>query len=127
MQCKILVVDDEHAIRDIFTRTLAREGYDAEAVSSGEAAIEAMEQKKYDLVFLDLRLPNIDGVETLKRIRNRDKDTPIYIASAFYADYMQELKSVSQEGLDFELVDKPVGRNQLMSIVRNVLSDPWQC
>lgn len=66
---RILLVDDDALGREVLRRSLALLGYDAEAASSGEAAVASVGRRRYDLVLLDCRLTGIDGFETLRRIR----------------------------------------------------------
>lgn len=127
MQRKVLVVDDEIAIRRLFEDSLTREGFFVESAQSGVEALLILEREKFDLILLDLRMPDFDGVETLRSIREFDKETPIYIVSGFYNDYMSSLKEVASAGVDFEVMDKPIGRNQILSIVNNTLSGPLTC
>lgn len=67
---KILVVDDEKEIRDLLTKYLEREGYSVIAVPEGKSAIEYIKKEKYNLVILDIMLPDMDGVEVCRVIRN---------------------------------------------------------
>lgn len=71
---KILVVDDNDENRDILQRRLERAGYSIVSVSEGRAALSALQSDQYDLVILDIHMPIMDGVETLKRIK-ADKTT----------------------------------------------------
>jgi len=70
----ILVVDDEPTIAEVVSRYLVRAGYEVRSVSDGVAALEAVDERRPDLVVLDLMLPGIDGLEVMRRIRDRDRD-----------------------------------------------------
>ena len=70
----ILVVDDEPTIAEVVSRYLVRAGYEVRAVSDGAGALEAVDERRPDLVVLDLMLPGIDGLEVMRRIRDRDRD-----------------------------------------------------
>ena len=65
----ILIVDDEPGIRETLRLVLGDEGYDTEAVASGEECLRAFEKRDFDLVLLDVWLPGVDGLETLRRER----------------------------------------------------------
>ncbi len=65
---KILLVDDEVVFTDNMTRLLNARGYQAEAVNSGAAAIQRLQQQAFDVVVLDLKMPDMDGLATLKEI-----------------------------------------------------------
>ncbi len=70
----ILVVDDEPTIAEVVARYLVRAGYEVRSVSDGVGALEAVDERRPDLVVLDLMLPGIDGLEVMRRIRDRDRD-----------------------------------------------------
>jgi DNA-binding response OmpR family regulator len=70
----ILVVDDEPTIAEVVSRYLARAGYEVRSVSDGVGALAAVDARRPDLVVLDLMLPGIDGLEVMRRIRDRDRD-----------------------------------------------------
>jgi DNA-binding NtrC family response regulator len=127
MKCKILVVDDESGIRNSFRDILDREGYKADEAATGEEALDKLSNDKFDLVLLDLRMPGMGGVEALKHIRDLHGNIPVYIMTGFYADYLEKLRDIASEGMNFELMDKPIGRNQLVSLVKNVLPEPLAC
>ena len=75
---RILVVEDEDAIAEPLVDGLRREGFDVERAATGEAALEAPPS---DLVLLDLRLPDIDGLDVCRRLRERS-DVPIIVVTA---------------------------------------------
>jgi two-component system response regulator ResD len=69
----VLVVDDEPTIGEVVTRYLQRAGYDTRLVGSGEDALEETARQRPDLVVLDLMLPGVDGLEVMRRLRQRDR------------------------------------------------------
>ena len=82
MKHKILVVDDDHAIRTMLQKILEREGYEVETAFNGEEGVEMVEKDPPDLIFLDLGLPGIDGIEALKRIKKSDPDMAAIMITA---------------------------------------------
>lgn len=76
---KILLVDDEKVFTENITRLLNNRGYDVTAVDRGEDALKLIEKEKYDVVILDLKMPGIDGIVTLKEIKKLDTFTEILI------------------------------------------------
>lgn len=127
MTKRIIVVDDERAVRDSFALALTDEDYQVITAASGEEGLVFMRDRRPDLVFLDLRMPGIDGVETLRRLRCMYPDgLPVYIVTAFRRDFVDQLKHADAEGLNFELLDKPVDREQIRHLVRAVLEGPCE-
>ena len=124
MSKRILVIDDDEAIRKSFTLTLEDAGYEVYAAESGEKGIGMEQNTKYDLVFLDLKMPGINGVETLQKLRKIDKDVPIYIITAFHQEFFDRLESAQQEGLDFQVLRKPFGPEELVLLTKSILEGP---
>jgi two-component system response regulator (stage 0 sporulation protein F) len=77
----VLVVDDEEIIRDFFKRTLTE--YRVLAAASGEEALDIVKEERPDLVLLDIKMPGIDGIETLRRIKKIDAGIAVVMLSAF--------------------------------------------
>jgi DNA-binding response OmpR family regulator len=80
---RILIVDDEPGIRFILERTLSREGYILDNAASGREALDKLEQDRYDLMLLDLRLGDMDGLQVLRSIRERDPELVVLILTGY--------------------------------------------
>jgi len=89
---KILIVDDEKGLRIGTQRLLEEEGYDVVAVESGEEGIRAGTEQDFDIAIIDLKMPDYDGLEVLKRIKNSRPNTICFIATAF-ASYDTAIQS----------------------------------
>ncbi len=124
MSKRILVIDDDEAIRKFFILTLEDTKYQVDTVPSGEKGVEAVQKDKYGLIYLDLKMPGMNGVETLRELRKIDKDVPVYIITAFQGEFFDQLKDMAQDGIDFELVHKPIDTVQLMALTKGVLEGP---
>ena len=121
MTKQILVIDDEELIRESFDLALRGSGHSVETVSTGEEGIEKVKERIPDLIFLDLRMPGIGGIEALRRLRNINNDVPVYIITALYANYLQQLNGLKEEGIDFEICRKPLDSNEINSAVESIL------
>jgi DNA-binding response OmpR family regulator len=124
MSKHVLVIDDDEAIRKSFTLALEDTGYQVETAESGEKGIGKTQNTKYDLIFLDLKMPGLDGVATLREIRKRDKDVPVYIVTAFHNEFFQQLKSAVRDRIDFEILMKPIGGDRIRLITKGILEGP---
>ena len=120
----ILVIDDEEAVRRSFELALEDCPYTVTTVDRGKKGIEAIKNKPYDLVFLDLKMPEMNGVETLQGIREQNLEVPVYIVTAFYKEFLSELEAVRQAGLVFQLLRKPLGNVEIQAVVEGVLDNP---
>jgi two-component system, OmpR family, response regulator ResD len=113
----VLVVDDEPIVREILERYLRREGFDVTTAADGQAALDAFEASKPDLIVLDLMLPRIDGLEVFRRIRARN-GTPVIMLTA----RGEEVDRVV--GLDLgadDYVAKPFSPREIVARARAVL------
>lgn len=126
MSKRILVIDDEMMIRRSFVIALKDTPYRVDTAESGEKGIEKIKSNKYDLIFLDLKMTGIDGVETLKELRKIDRDVPVYIVTSFHKEFFNQLKSAKEQGIHFELVSKPLQADKIVLITKSVLEKPQQ-
>lgn len=116
----ILVIDDDPAVRGAFKLILEDDGYVVREAENGREGIEMVLQERPDLIFLDLRMPGLDGVETLRRLKAIDETLNIYIVTAFATEFMEQLKAAHDEGLQFELASKPLSSMQIRNIAQIV-------
>jgi len=115
---RILVIEDEKRIADFLCRGLQGAGYAVDAAPNGAAAIENIHSADYDLVILDLMLPDMDGLQVLDKIRNRKIGPPVLILSA-RGGLDDRVKGLEQ-GADDYLV-KPFAFVELLARVRALL------
>ncbi len=124
MRKRILVIDDDEAIRKSFVLTFEDTEYQIYTAESGEIGLKIFQKSKFDLIFLDLKMPGMNGVEVLLKLRKIDKNVPIYIITAFDKEFFEQLKSAGEWGLDFEVLRKPVDSEQLVLMVKGILERP---
>lgn len=124
MSKNILVIDDEDDLRESFVLALKDTGYQVDVAESGEEGVNKERGKQYDLIFLDLKMPGMSGIEALKEIRKVNKETPIYIITAFYKEFFDELNATVKEGLKYELIKKPIRDEQIFSVAKSILEGP---
>ncbi|MBB1074341.1 response regulator [Rhodoferax sp. 4810] len=119
---RILVIDDDSAVRRAFSLALRASPYQVCTVATGEEGVALVAQETFDLIYLDLRMPEMDGVETLRRIRAINPDVLVYIVTAFHREFFEDLVQARHQGLSFELLRKPLERQQIIEITQAVLS-----
>jgi CheY-like chemotaxis protein len=122
MMHKILIIDDDPAVRGAFSLILEDVGYEVHEAENGLQGIEMVKESRPDLIFLDLRMPGIDGVETLRRLKNIDDTLNVYVVTAFANEYMDQLKIAYDEGLHFQIASKPLSSIQIKQIVNSVIT-----
>jgi two-component system OmpR family response regulator len=124
MTSRILVIDDEEGVRDAFVLALHGEpDLTVETAENGAAGHAAARRARPDLVFLDLNMPGMTGIETMHELLAEDPTLSIYIVTAFHQEFMQDLKAARRRGLTFELARKPLGAEQIRAIVHALLQD----
>lgn len=114
---KILVVEDEQHQRELYVVELQDEGYEVDQASDGKDAVEKVKKNKYDLVVLDIRMPEMDGIEALGKILSRDKKIPIIIHTA-YSNYKSNFMTWTADAY----VTKSSNLDELKTKIREILS-----
>lgn len=119
-QGRILVVDDDEASRDALLEIL-EDDYDTVCVESGFNAVEEVKNCTFDLIFLDIMMPDMDGIETLKRIKAYDGRMDIIMVSAV------DRAMVTRDSLKlgaYDYIKKPFDHEIILSMVKNILPKP---
>lgn len=111
----ILVVDDEPAIGKLFKEGLGRNGIKVTATKNSSEALELAAKRHFDLIFLDLVMPEIGGSELFRRIRDIDKHVPVVIMTG-YSD--TDLMKEAMEQAPFLVMKKPLGIEDILGAVR---------
>jgi len=115
---KILVVDDEPGVRAALEGILTDEGFEVVAADSGEAGLETVERERFDAVLLDVWLPGIDGLETLKLLRDRRCDAEVVMISG-HGNIETAVRATKLGAFDF--VEKPLSLEKTLLVLRNAL------
>ncbi len=114
----VLIVDDEPAIRESLRGVLEDEGYKAVAAESGEAGLELLRQRPFDVVLLDIWLPGIDGLEALERIRESDHAPEVIIISG-HGTIETAVRATKLGAYDF--LEKPLSLEKTLILVKNAV------
>jgi len=93
---KILIVDDEEHIRFLYSEELADEGYDVITADSGYQLLEKIENEKPDLIVLDIKMVDYNGLDLLQDIRNKYYDLPVILCTA-YDTFKEDMKSIAAD------------------------------
>jgi excisionase family DNA binding protein len=112
----ILIVDDDPIIRQLFTKSLEGLGYKPTASANGVEALEFVTKKRFDLIFLDLLMPGIDGAELFGRIRQLDKQIPVVIITGY--PHSEVMKRAMAYG-PFTVMDKPFTVDDILDAINS--------
>ena len=115
---QILVVDDEPDVREVLTTLFTRQGYQVTAVPDGEAALEAVQQQRFHVALLDLRLPRMDGITLLRQLRERDPQL-IGIILTGYATVENAVEAMKAGAFDYLM--KPFNSTEVRILVQRAL------
>jgi len=115
---QILVVDDEPNLRRVLSALLARDHYDVHTAEDGEQALAILNEHHIDMVVTDLRMPKIDGMELLRRVRAMDEELPVVIITAHGTvdNAVEALKTGA-----FDYITKPFDQTEVRTIVKKAL------
>ncbi|MDX1982902.1 MAG: response regulator transcription factor [Bryobacteraceae bacterium] len=114
---RILVVDDEPQIRRVLRTTLAAQGYEVFDARSGEEALEAVRDQRFDLILLDMNMPGIGGLETCREIRSTSE---VAILMLTVRDSEQDKVNALDAGAD-DYITKPFGMPEVLARIRAAL------
>jgi len=117
LRTKVLVIDDQVGIRALLTEVFTVLGYEVIEAGNGSEGLEVMDKRKPDIILLDMKMPGLSGIETLRLIRARNHHVPIILVTAYQEnDMMAEAEKL---GVTARLV-KPFDIEELQRIVRRV-------
>ena len=113
---KILVVDDERAIRNSLKEILGDEGYDVDIAEDGATAVGMAEKERYDVIFCDIKMPNMEGTEILEKLRADGVDAAIVMISG-HGDIDTAVECIKKGAFDF--IQKPLDLNRILITIKN--------
>ena len=114
---RILLVDDDEIIRDTYRRILERNGFHVDTASTGEQAKEQLEKSTYDLLLVDIVLPDIHGDRLILDLRLNDNNVPVIVITGF-SSYEKSLDTMGLRISDILL--KPIDPDELVSSINDV-------
>jgi len=115
---RILVIDDEAPIRDSLKMTLEYEGYDFIGAATGQEGLALVEREAPDLVLLDVKMPGMDGLEVLERLRNMNESLPVVVVSG-HGTISTAVEATKKGAFDF--IEKPFASERVLVSLRNAL------
>ena len=113
---KVLIVDDERAIRYSLKEILEMENYQVETAENGEEGLQKAEKEKYDAIFCDIKMPVMDGTEVLSKLVEEGIETPVIMVSG-HADISTAVDCIKRGAFDF--IEKPLDLNRILITLKN--------
>ncbi|HID96778.1 MAG TPA: sigma-54-dependent Fis family transcriptional regulator, partial [Thermodesulfobacteriaceae bacterium] len=118
MKERILIVDDDPNIRDGSSQVLSRAGYDVSEASTGAEALSLVDRFEFDLILLDLKMPDVNGLDLLRNIRENDQQVPVVMITAYGT--IQNAVEAMRLGAD-DFLPKPFEPDELRMVVSRIL------
>lgn len=113
---KILIIDDERSIRNSLKEILADEGYDVDVAENGAIGCSMVEKEKYDIIFCDIKMPEMDGMEVLDKLTQMGIDAAIVMISG-HGDIDTAVDCIKKGAFDF--IQKPLDLNRILITIKN--------
>jgi DNA-binding response OmpR family regulator len=117
MSDRVLIVDDEEGIRLLYKEELEEEGYEVEIACSGEEALKKLESGNLDMVLLDIKMPGMDGVEVLRKLKEKYKELPVILCTA-YPHYKQEFGTWASDAYVVKSSDLKELKDKIKDVLR---------
>ncbi len=117
---KVLVIDDEKIVRDFLARVLSMQAIEIKTVEDGFEAIEAVKQEKFDLAFIDIRMPGMNGLETFRELKKIDPDLKYAMMTGYSVDELLEIARA--EGVN-NFFRKPFDINSINLFLKSYAQD----
>ena len=118
----VLVIDDDSGVRDTFWLTLEACGHNVTTAEGGVEGLEKARSTSPDLIFLDLKMPGMTGVEVLAHLRSICPQTPVYVVTGLYEEFLGPLRELQRQGVPFEVARKPLGFDEIKAIAETILT-----
>ena len=115
----VIVVDDENSVRDVLNRALSKAGYDVTTSLSGKDALKKTAEQKFDLMFLDIMMPEMDGMEVLEKMPAEDRPDAVVFLTA-KTDPATKTKALKHNA--FEYITKPCKLTEVIEVAERAVS-----
>ncbi|MGB9774330.1 MAG: response regulator [Bacteroidota bacterium] len=118
-RAKILIADDDEAVRFLLGDELSSLGYEVETVSDGDEAIELLKMRRFDVVLLDIKMKRVDGFDVLKYVKANSPETRVIMLTA-YGDVRNAIESLHLGASD--LISKPYDLDDVIATIERTLN-----
>ena len=119
-EIRVLLIDDEEELVEYLSKRLLKEGFTVRAVTSGKAALEAVDEEDFDVAVVDLKMPGMDGIEVQERIKQRRPFMQTVVLTG-HGSFQAALDSGKQEA--FRFLNKPVDHEKLVKTLREAAAE----
>lgn len=121
---KVLLVEDEDSIRDLYNRQLSKSGFLVTAVNNGEAAVQALTTQVFDIMLLDIMLPGINGLQVLREFKAKNPNSQMKVVLLTNLGQEAVIKEGFELGAHAYLIKSSYTPDQIVTEVTNILANP---
>ncbi|MBA4371704.1 MAG: hypothetical protein C0402_02450 [Thermodesulfovibrio sp.] len=115
---RLLIVEDEETLRESLKRVLTQAGYEVDSVGSSEAALQTLDKKSYELIITDIILPGVNGIQLLKKCKEKNEKVKFLIITAF-ASIETAVEAIRAGAFDYLV--KPIQHQEIKDTIRKAL------
>jgi DNA-binding response OmpR family regulator len=124
VMAKVLIIDDEKHIRVLYSEVLQEEGYEVAVAADGKDIIERLEREKPDVIVLDIKMVDSDGLDVLQEIRNKYYNLPVILCSA-YGNYKVDIKSIAADAYVVKSSDLTELKKKINQVLETRVPGKW--
>jgi DNA-binding response OmpR family regulator len=124
VMAKVLIIDDEKHIRVLYSEVLQEEGYEVAVAADGKDIIERLEREKPDVIVLDIKMVDINGLDVLQEIRNKYYNLPVILCSA-YGNYKVDIKSIAADAYVVKSSDLTELKKKINQVLETRVPGKW--
>jgi CheY-like chemotaxis protein len=124
VMAKVLIIDDEKHIRVLYSEVLQEEGYEVAVAADGKDIIERLEREKPDVIVLDIKMMDSDGLDVLQEIRNKYYNLPVILCSA-YGNYKVDIKSIAADAYVVKSSDLTELKKKISQVLETRVPGKW--
>jgi CheY-like chemotaxis protein len=121
---KILIAEDEELLRFLYEKELEDAGYEVVAVNNGREALHQLEKAKPDLVILDIAMPEMDGLEALRRIKEKRNGIPVVLHTS-HPGYLSSAKTRAADAFILKSIDLEELKEKVRQLLKKPTEDPF--
>jgi len=121
---KVLIIDDEKHIRVLYSEVLQEEGYEVAVAADGKDIIERLEREKPDVIVLDIKMMDSNGLDVLQEIRNKYYNLPVILCSA-YGNYKVDIKSIAADAYVVKSSDLTELKKKISQVLETRVPGKW--
>jgi DNA-binding response OmpR family regulator len=124
VMAKVLIIDDEKHIRVLYSEVLQEEGYEVAVAADGKDIIERLEREKPDVIVLDIKMMDSNGLDVLQEIRNKYYNLPVILCSA-YGNYKVDIKSIAADAYVVKSSDLTELKKKINQVLETIVPGKW--